>query len=44
MSPVDFWNNILWTDETKIQLSPEKIEDFGEGKELFMIRSITPDL
>ena len=37
--PLQFWNKILWTDETKINLGRE---EYGEGKELLMIQNIPP--
>ncbi len=41
--PSQFWNNILWTDETKINLyQSDGREEYGEGKELLMILSIPP--
>ena len=41
--PLQFWNNILWTDETKINLARMMgREEYGEGKELLMIQNIPP--
>ena len=42
--PLQFWNNILWTDETKINLYIVMMgrEEYGEGKELLMIQNIPP--
>ncbi len=41
--PSQFWNNILWTDETKINCTRVMgREEYGEGKELLMILSIPP--
>ncbi|XP_039537119.1 uncharacterized protein LOC120485411 [Pimephales promelas] len=38
--PPQFWNNILWTDETKINL--HQSDGKRRGKELLMIQSIPP--
>ena len=40
--PLQFWNNILWTDETKINLYQNDGREYGEGKELLMIQNIPP--